>query len=244
MLELYGSADPATLKLLICLEELQLPFEFHGLDLRKLEHWSPAHRSMAPQGEVPVLVDGDRVMADATIALLYLAESHRQSNLLPSDPTERYDVQALDDVLDAALLSSVNLIGWHRQNDGATRAAFNEALAAVPGRQRVAGWSAVWRDAESDRLKRAEEKIAGGIAKIEAALGTRQWLVGDSFTIADISAFALVEGLPGLMPALVGVAQHAQLSAWAERVGGRPAVRRALKGAGRSSVGTIYSPPP
>lgn len=158
MLELYGSGDPATLKLVICLEELALPYKFHALDLKKLDQWSPAHRSMAPQGEVPVLVDGARVMSDATIALLYLGESHRQANLVPGDPVGQYDAQALNDVLDAALLDSVNLIGWHRQQDGAARAAFNEALAAVPGRQKAAGWSAVWRDAESDRCRRAEDK--------------------------------------------------------------------------------------
>ena len=243
MLELYGSGDPATLKLVICLEELALPYKFHALDLKKLDQWSPAHRSMAPQGEVPVLVDGARVMSDATIALLYLGESHRQANLVPGDPVAQYDAQALNDVLDAALLGSVNLIGWHRQQDGAARAAFNEALAAVPGRRKAAGWSAVWRDAESDRCRRAEEKIAGGAAKIEAALGMRLWLVGDDFTIADICAFALAESLPTLMPGLVDAERTPQLFAWILRMRARPAVRRALTGAGRSHGGTLYAPP-
>jgi glutathione S-transferase len=214
VLELFGSGDPATLKLAICLEEL-----------------------------APVLIDRARVMADATIALLYLAESHHEANLVPGDAVERYDVQALNDVLDAALLGSVNLIGWHRQQDAAARAAFNEALAAVPGRQKVAGWSAVWRDAESDRRQRAEEKIAGGVAKIEAALGMRPWLVGDAFTIADICAFALVESLPALLPGLVDAERTPLLFAWILRMRARPAVRRALTGAGRSHGGTLYAPP-
>jgi glutathione S-transferase len=141
------------------------------------------------------------------------------------------------------LLGSVNLIGWHRQQDGAARAAFNEALAAVSGRQKAAGWSAVWHDAESDRCRRAEEKIAGGVAKIEAALGMRSWLVGDGFTIADIGAFALAESLPALMPGLVSAERTPQLFAWILRMRARPAVRRALTGAGRSHGGTLYAPP-
>jgi glutathione S-transferase len=244
VLELYGSGDPATLKLLICLEELRLDYRFRLLDLKKLDHWSASHRAMAPQGEIPVLVDGDRVMADATITLLYLAESHREAKLLPSDPSGRYDVQALGDVLDAALLGSVNLVGWHRQNDDAARKGFGVALSAVPGRQEVAGWSAVWRDAESDRLKRAEEKIGDGVAKARAALGTRPWLVGEDFTVADISAFALIESLGVLIPGAVGPLPTPQLSAWLDRMRARPAVVRALARAGRSAgEGPCYAPP-
>ena len=241
MFELHGSGDPATLKLIVGLEELGLSYRFISLDLQKLAQWAPAHRALAPQGAVPVLVDGARVMDDASIALLYLADSHPKANLLPANPTDHYDVQALIDVLDAALLSSVNLIGWHRQQPADARAAFTAALAAVPGRQPVAGWSAVWRDAESDRLQRAEEKIAGGIAKIEGALGARQWLVGSGFTLADVSAFALVEGLPALMPDSVGPERAPRLCSWLARMRARPAVQRALMSTGRG--GTRYAPP-
>ena len=243
MFELHGSGDPATLKLIICLEELGLAYRFIALDLHRLDNWAPAHRALAPQGAVPVLVDGARVMDDATIALLYLAEARHNGSLLPGDPAEHYDVQALSDVLDAALLGSVNLIGWHRQHGAEARAAFSRALAAVPGRPPVAGWSAVWRDAESDRLQRAEEKIAGGLAKIEATLGARQWLVGSEFTLADISVFALVEGLPALIPAVVAAERTPRTLAWLERMRARPAIRRALLSAAQVPRGTRYAPP-
>ena len=86
MFELHGGGDPATLKLIVCLEELGLPYRFIPLDLQRLENWAPAHRALAPQGAVPVLVDGARVLDDATIALLYLADARRSCSLLPSDP--------------------------------------------------------------------------------------------------------------------------------------------------------------
>jgi GST-like protein len=242
MFELHGSGDPATLKLLIGLEELGLSYRFTSLDLQKLEQWAPAHRALAPQGAVPVLVDGACVMDDAAIALLYLADSHPKANLLPANPADHYDVQALIDVLDGALLASVNLIGWHRQQPADARASYTAALAAVPGRPAVAGWSAVWRDAESDRLQRALEKVDGGIAKLEGALGERQWLVGGGLTAADINAFALVEGLPRLLPDAVSPERTPRLWTWLERLRARPAVRRALTSAVRGGV-TRYAPP-
>ncbi len=242
MFELYGSGDPVTLKLVICLEELSLPYRFNSLDLQKLEHWAPAHRALAPQGAVPVLVDGTRVMDDAAIALLYLADSHPEANLLPAGPADHYAVQASIDVLDAALLASVNLIGWHRQQPAEARAAFTAALNAVPGRQTAAGWSAVWRDAESDRLQRAAEKLDGGVARIEAALGRGPWLVGGGPTAADISAFALVETLPALLPDSIDPGSTPRTWAWLERMRARPAVRRALTSAARGGA-PRYAPP-
>ena len=219
MFELHGSGDPATLKLLIGLEELGLSYRFTSLDLQKLEQWAPAHRALAPQGAVPVLVDGACVMDDAAIALLYLADSHPKANLLPANPADHYDVQALIDVLDGALLASVNLIGWHRQQPADARASYTAALAAVPGRPAVAGWSAVWRDAESDRLQRALEKVG-------------------RFDNSVLSRF----GLPRLLPDAVSPERTPRLWTWLERLRARPAVRRALTSAVRGGV-TRYAPP-
>ncbi len=242
VLDLHGSGDPATLKLAICLEELGLPYSFHPLDLSALAHWAPAHRKRAPQGEVPVLIADELVMTDAAIALLYLAESNPSPKLLPSNLVDRYEVQALDDVLDAALLTSVNLLGWHGQTDAADRAAYIAALGRVPGRQAPAGWSAVWNDAEFDRLRRAAEKISAGLAKLEAILGARQWLVATSFSIADISAFALLEGLSAT-PSFIDGGALPRVAAWLERMRHRPAVRSALAAAGRTGGAPTYAPP-
>jgi|SRR5277367_5048604 len=243
MLELHGSADPATLKLLVCLEELGLHYTIRRLDLPSLANWAPPHRSLAPQGEFPVLISDGSVMTDATIALLYLAEGNPSPKLLPSYLVDRYDVQALDDVLDGAFLGSVNLVGWHRQTSPEVRTSFYEALAKVPGRRALAGWSAVWKDAESDRLRRSEEKIVAGLAKVEQTLGERQWLVGPSYTIADVNAFALIEGLSSAMPGVIEEQNRPRLSAWLERIRRRPAVRAALAQACRPDGLTVFAPP-
>jgi GSH-dependent disulfide-bond oxidoreductase len=243
MLELHGSADPATLKLLICLEELGLEYTLHELDLPTLANWAPPHRSLAPQGEFPVLISDGSVMTDATIALLYLAESNPIPKLLPSNLVDRYSVQALDDVLDGAFLGSVNLLGWHKQTSAEVRSAFYEALRKVPGRRALAGWSEVWTDAESDRLRRAEEKIAAGFVKAEQTLGERQWLVGPNYTVADVNAFALIEGLSLAMPGVIGAQNRPGLSAWLERMRRRPAVKTALAQTCRPDGLTVFAPP-
>jgi glutathione S-transferase len=100
----------------------------------------------------------------------------------------------------------------------------------------------VWKDAESDRLRRAEEKIVAGLAKVEHTLGERQWLVGPSYTVADVNAFALIEGLPSAMPG--AIAEHQpRLCAWLERIRRRPAVKAALAQACRPNGLTVFAPP-
>lgn len=242
MFELHGSGDPATFKLIICLEELGVPYSYHPLDLDALENWSPSHRRLAPQGEVPLLIADGLVMSDAGIALLYLAESNPSPKLLPSNLVDRYDVQAVDDVLDAALLDSVNLLGWHARTAEPARAAHVAALARVPGRHALAGWSAVWSDAEPDQLHRAGEKIGGGLSRLEELLGERQWLVASSFSVADISAFALLEGLPSLTSRCWDPARFPRVAAWLERMRHRPAVRGAFASPSRVDA-TRYAPP-
>ncbi|MCC7463363.1 MAG: glutathione S-transferase family protein, partial [Gammaproteobacteria bacterium] len=49
----HGEPSAATLKLLIALQELALPFSSRYLDTAQLEQWSADHRRIAPQGQVP-----------------------------------------------------------------------------------------------------------------------------------------------------------------------------------------------
>ena len=77
MIELHhGEPSADTLKLLLALHELGLAFTSRYVDTARLEQWSAAHRRLAPQGQVPVLVDGGEVMEDCAFALQYLAEAY------------------------------------------------------------------------------------------------------------------------------------------------------------------------
>ncbi|KAM1226027.1 hypothetical protein ACFX13_045407 [Malus domestica] len=60
-----------------------LKYEYKAL--AKGEQFSPEFRKLNPMGYVPVLVDGDTVVADSFAIILYLEEKYPQHPLLPPD---------------------------------------------------------------------------------------------------------------------------------------------------------------
>lgn len=72
---------------------LGLPVELVDVDLPKGEHKQAAFLSLNPLGQVPVLVDGDLVLADSNAILVYLATKYADEQWLPRDPEGAARVQ-------------------------------------------------------------------------------------------------------------------------------------------------------
>ncbi|MFO1400288.1 MAG: glutathione S-transferase family protein [Steroidobacteraceae bacterium] len=244
MIELHhGEPSADTLKLLLALHELGLAFTSRYLDTAKLEQWSAAHRRLAPQGQVPVLVDGGEVMEDCAFALQYLAEAYAPPRLAPGAPRLWYEVQSWNARVDAALGPAVAMLGWTQATPPAERSAYRAALAQVGDRERPAGWFAVLADAEAseDQLANARERVGDMLVEIEGALAAAPWLVGGEYSIADINAFAHLHTLPRLLPERCHAGATPRVLDWLGRIGARPAARAAL--ATRRSPADAYAPP-
>lgn len=65
------------------LEELDVPYELVKLDVAKQETTTPAHRTLHPLGEVPVLVDAETVLFESLAICLYLADRFPAKQLAP-----------------------------------------------------------------------------------------------------------------------------------------------------------------
>lgn len=71
---------------------LGLPAQLVDVDLRQGAHKRPEFLELNPFGQVPVLRDGEAVIADSTAILVYLARKFAP-DWLPSDPLEAAQVQ-------------------------------------------------------------------------------------------------------------------------------------------------------
>ncbi len=74
MIKLYDHPSPNPAKVALFLEEAGLPYETVPIDTRKGEQHSAAFLAINPNGKTPALVDGDVNVFDSNAILLYLAE--------------------------------------------------------------------------------------------------------------------------------------------------------------------------
>lgn len=103
MIDLYSAATPNGHKVSIALEELELPYTLHVLDLAAGAQKQPGFLSINPNGRIPAIVDHDPAPAPAIddgepfavfesgAILLYLAD--KTGKLMPQDARGRSRVE-------------------------------------------------------------------------------------------------------------------------------------------------------
>lgn len=68
----------------LLLEEIGIPFELCYVDRSKSAHKSPDYLKLNPNGQIPVLVDGDLVLYETAAICLYLVDKYPQAGLAPA----------------------------------------------------------------------------------------------------------------------------------------------------------------
>ncbi|MGE5714972.1 MAG: glutathione S-transferase family protein, partial [Betaproteobacteria bacterium] len=87
MIQLYYSPGSANLVPHILLEEIGAPFELVLVDRASAAHKKPDYLKLNPNGQIPVLVDGDFVLYETAAIALYLADRFVEKKLAPPPGT-------------------------------------------------------------------------------------------------------------------------------------------------------------
>ena len=85
MIELYTSPTPNGYKTSVTLEELQLPYNVHVINLQQNDQKKPEFLKMNPNGRIPVIIDTDEdiTIFESGAQLIYLAE--KTGKLMPTN---------------------------------------------------------------------------------------------------------------------------------------------------------------
>ncbi|HTV78351.1 MAG TPA: glutathione S-transferase family protein [Steroidobacteraceae bacterium] len=240
MLELYHwEPNGSWLKPLIALYEKELPFRSRYVDVLALEQYQPgflqaARETQIPlEGEGPVLIDQGRQITESLFITEYLEDAYPARPLRPPEPLLQARILASGRFINEVLMPAVSTLGCRAYLVPALQGGARTALATHLERMPVAyireGWrSALNNDYPAELLEDSRRKITLAVTRLEEALGGGPWLVGASFTLADVDAFAICNSLPGLTPDLVNAAATPRLWHWLKRIRSRPAVGRAL----------------
>ncbi len=208
-LQLYSLPTPNGVKISIMLEETGLPYEAHRIDIGANESWTPEFLSLNPNGKIPAIIDPNGPggaplgLFESGAILLYLAEKTRM--FLPADAARRYET-----------------IQW---------VFFQMAFIGPMFGQLGYFYKFAGREIADKRpLERYRDETRRLLGVLEGRLDGRRWIMGDEYTIADISMFGWVRNLIGFYEAreLVDYDRLQHVPAWLERGLARPAVQRGL----------------
>ena len=93
MIELYTSPTPNGYKTSVALEELEIPYNVHFINLMSGDQKKPEFLKLNPNGRIPVIVDTDNdnlAIMESGAQLIYLAE--KTGKLLPTETLARSKV--------------------------------------------------------------------------------------------------------------------------------------------------------
>ncbi len=164
-MKLYGYfRSSAAYRVRIALALKKLPHEIVALDLRAGAQRGADYLAVNPQGLVPALVDGERVVAQSLAILEYLEETRPEPPLLPAGALARARVRQLAALVacDIHPLNNLRVLEYLERELGA----------AQPARER---WIRHW--------------IESGFAAFESLLAgpeTGRFCHGDEPTLADV----------------------------------------------------------
>jgi GSH-dependent disulfide-bond oxidoreductase len=204
MIHFYFHPTPNPLKVALFLEELGLPYELKPVDTRKGEQHAATYREVNPNGKLPAIVDTEGPggkparVFDSTAILLYLADKTGQLNGTPADRAE---------MLSWLMFIATGIGPYSGQAVHFQRAAPEPLPYAI------------------NRYRREAERH---YQVLDSHLSGREHLVGNRFSIADISAWGWVDRAPVvLMGDPDPLAAFPNLQRWFKAVDSRPAVARA-----------------
>ncbi len=204
MIDLYGMGSPNVVKIYIALEELELPYTVHPIDVFGGAQFSEAFVKLNPNAKVPVIVDHEGpggkpyTVFESGAILLYLAE--KTLRLLPTDTAARYDV--------------IQWLMVQMTGVGPMSGQLVHFVRFAPGGNEYA------RSRYATQVHRLFETI-------DARLGQVPFLGGATYSIADIATFPWLRLADMLIGS--GKTKYANVQRWVDTIAARPAVIRALQ---------------
>ncbi|NDC34629.1 MAG: glutathione S-transferase family protein [Synechococcaceae bacterium WB9_2_112] len=186
-------------------EKVRLVLAFKGLEHEIVEVTPGVGQvnlfKLSGQRQVPVLVDGETVVADSTAIALHLEREHPQPPLLPADPELRARVLLLEDWADTALASGVRLaLVQAAAGDPALRATLLPAATPGPLKQLVAAVPAGLgglAEALGESLLGSGERLQlqRSLEQLQVLVSQQPFLVGQALSLADLAVAAQLSWL-------------------------------------------------
>ena len=201
MIQLYTWGTPNGKKVSIMLEEVELPYEVHPINLSQNDQMKPEYLAINPNNKIPTIVDSDGPggqpfkLFESGAILMYLAE--RSGKLCPPEMRQRYEV-----------------IQWLMFQMGGVGPMFGQANFFFRLQEKV--------PYAIERFRKEALRLYGVLDK---ELGQRPYLAGE-YSIADIATYPWVWRHEVHE---VKLETFPNVKRWFDAITARPAVKRGME---------------
>jgi GST-like protein len=208
-IQLYSLPTPNGVKISIMLEETGLPYEPHLVRFDTDDQMTPEFLSLNPNNKIPAILDPNGPdgkplpLFESGAILIYLAD--KSGRFIPQDAVGRYEA-----------------IQWVMFQMGGIGPMFGQV-----------GFFHKFAGKEYDD-KRPRDRYIGEskrlLGVLDRQLEGRDWILGDTYSIADIATFPWVRNLIGFYEAgdLVGIQDFPNVTRALAAFVARPAVAKGL----------------
>ncbi len=204
MIKHYYWPTPNGHKTAIMLEEVELEYELHPIDILNGEQFTPEFIAISPNNRIPAIIDSHGpdgkpyAVFESGAILLYLAE--KTGKLWPGDMKSRYDVMQW-------LMFQMGNVGPMFGQNGYFQGYCPEDIPLA-----------------KERYHNVTKQI---YSVLNNRLGKSAYLAGDDYSIADVATY------PWTMPEQqtlhhIDIDEYPNVKRWESEISQRPAVQRGL----------------
>jgi glutathione S-transferase len=194
---LYGSSNSRAIRSLWAIEETGIDYDHVPTNFKE-QSKAPEYIAVNPNGRIPALVDGDLVLCESMAINLYLARTYgpdiNTTNPADEARAQQWSVWGISEIEPLQMRIVVQKFFVSDEDRN---------MRAIEG---------------------AEKGLKRPLAVLDQHLANRPYLLGDSFTIADLN----VAGVMALLKQTkTDLSDHANVLRWMDECYSRPALARA-----------------
>ena len=200
MIQLYTWGTPNGKKVSIMLEEVELPYEVHPINIGQGDQLKPEYLAINPNNKIPAIIDTDGPsgkplkLFESGAILLYLAE--KTGKFLPQDQAKRYEV-----------------IQWLMFQMGGVGPMFGQANYFYRMQEKVPA-----------AIERFYKEAVRVYRVLDGELAQREFLAAE-YSIADIATYPWVGRHDGHN---VKLEEFPNVKRWFDAISERPAIKRGM----------------
>lgn len=197
--KIYGPTATRAMRALWIVRELGIPYEHVPIEMKDLK--GAEYLKVNPNGKIPAMVDGEFKLFESMAINLYLAAKYGKSGLFPAS------------LEDQALCYQWSFWGMTEVEKPLLTILIDQFMTPPDKRK-------------PEAVAEAQNALPKPFAVLDGALKNREYLLGDSFTVADLNLASICSWAK---PIKFDFGPFPNVAAWLQRCLDRPAYKAARK---------------